>query len=222
MRPLNGTKPDAQELIDRILADERFRASSHFSDRVYTDEPILITGNRMASYLPERYRKMREISSWEPEGPAGRGRWLSEAELFYRQGIFMADYEDDCPYHGNFKSYFPTYNAMSDRQLRGYFTWRSAVRRGTVQETSLSFAYVYLYELINGIGVANPREGFDAFESFCQAYRAFAPEIDRFAGVWLQDYVVYHDLPVELLEPYKTLAFDRADHSTAPRRRSLS
>lgn len=58
MRPLNGTKPDAQELIDRILADERFRASSHFSDRVYTDEPILITGNRMASYLPERYRKM--------------------------------------------------------------------------------------------------------------------------------------------------------------------
>lgn len=210
MRPLNGTKPDAQELIDRILADERFRASSHFSDRVYTDEPILITGNRMASYLPERYRKMREISRWEPEGPAGRGRWLSEAELFYRQGIFMADYEDDCPYHGNFKSYFPTYNAMSDRQLRGYFTWRSAVRRGTVQETSLSFAYVYLYELINGIGVANPREGFDAFESFCQAYRAFAPEIDRFAGVWLQDYVVYHDLPVELLEPYKTLAFDRA------------
>lgn len=74
------------------------------------------------------------------------------------------------------------------------FHLRSAVRRGTVQETSLSFAYVYLYELINGIGVANPREGFDAFESFCQAYRAFAPEIDRFAGVWLQDYVVYHDL----------------------------
>lgn len=100
MRPLNGTKPDAQELIDRILADERFRASSHFSDRVYTDEPILITGNRMASYLPERYRKMREISRWEPEGPAGRGRWLSEAELFYRQGIFMADYEDDCPIMG--------------------------------------------------------------------------------------------------------------------------
>ena len=73
MRPLNGTKPDAQELIDRILADERFRASSHFSDRVYTDEPILITGNRMASYLPERYRKMREISRWEPEGPSRSG-----------------------------------------------------------------------------------------------------------------------------------------------------
>ena len=42
----------------------------------------------------------------------------------------MADFEDDCPYNGTFKSYFPTYNAMSDRQLRGYFTWRAQVRRG--------------------------------------------------------------------------------------------
>ena len=60
----------------------------------------------------------------------------------------MADFEDDCPYNGTFKSYFPTYNAMSDRQLRGYFTWRAQVRRGTVEETSTSFAFLYLYELI--------------------------------------------------------------------------
>lgn len=210
MKPMNGAKPNARELIDRIMADERFQASSHFSERVYGDEPILTTGNRMASYLPDQYRRMRAISRWEPSGTQGRGRWLSEAELFYRQGVFMADYEDDCPYRGNFKSYFPTYNAMSDRQLRGYFTWRAAVRRGDIQETSLSFAYVYLYEIINGIGVATPADGFRAFESFWNAYRAFAPEIDRFASVWLQDYVVYHGLSPALLESYKTMTFDRA------------
>lgn len=210
MKPMNGAKPNARELIDRIMADERFQASSHFSERVYGDEPILTTGNRMASYLPDQYRRMRAISRWEPSGTQGRGRWLSEAELFYRQGVFMADYEDDCTYRGNFKSYFPTYNAMSDRQLRGYFTWRAAVRRGDIQETSLSFAYVYLYEIINGIGVTTPADGYRAFESFWSAYRAFAPEIDRFAGVWLQDYVVYHGLSPALLEPYKTMAFDRA------------
>lgn len=210
MKPMNGAKPNARELIDRIMADERFQASSHFSERVYGDEPILTTGNRMASYLPDQYRRMRAISRWEPSGTQGRGRWLSEAELFYRQGVFMADYEDDCPYRGNFKSYFPTYNAMSNRQLRGYFTWRAAVRRGDIQETSLSFAYVYLYEIINGIGVSTPASGFRAFESFWGTYRAFAPEIDRFASVWLQDYVVYHGLSPALLEPYKTMAFDRA------------
>lgn len=210
MRPMNGAKPHAREVIAQIMADERLNASSHFSDRVYGDEPILTTGRQMASYLPDEYRRMRAVSRWqEGEGGAG-GRWLSEAELFYRQGTLMADFEDDCPYHGTFKSYFPTYNAMSDRQLRGYFTWRAAVRRGIIEETSLSFAYVYLYELINGIGVANPHEGFRALESFWQAYRAFAPEIDRFASVWLQDYVVYHGLPAELLEPYKALSFDRA------------
>ncbi len=64
----------------------------------------------------------------------------------------MADYEDDFPYEGEFKSYFPTYESMTNPQLRGYFTWRTHVRGGTVERTSTSFAYVYLYELINGIG----------------------------------------------------------------------
>ena len=77
----------------------------------------------------------------------------------------MADFEDDCPYNGTFKSYFPTYNAMSDRQLRGYFTWRAQVRRGTVEETSTSFALLYLYELICGIGVDNPLDGFNKIKA---------------------------------------------------------
>ena len=160
--------------------------------------------------LPERYREMRAISRWQ-EGAGGHpGRWLTEAELFWRQGSFMADWEDDCPYDGLFKSYFPTYNAMSDRQLRGYFTWRTAVRKGDIQETSLSFAYVYLYELINGIGVADALDGFHKIEGFWRAYRAFAPELDRYTSVWLQDYAVYHGLDPELLASCKTVAFDRA------------
>ena len=209
MKPMNGSKPAARELIDRIMASERLQGSSHFSERVYASEPILTTGRQMANYLPDRYREMKAISRWETNSN-GSGRWLSEAELFYRQGTFMADFEDDCPYPGTFNSYFPTYNAMSDRQLRGYFTWRAAVRQGDVQESCLSFAYVYLYELICGIGVTDPMDGFQKLESFWQAYRTFSPEIDRYARTWLQDYVVYHGLSPQLLEPYKTLSFDRA------------
>ena len=209
MKPMNGSKPAARELIDRIMASERLQGSSHFSERVYASEPILTTGRQMANYLPDRYREMKAISRWETNSNGG-GRWLSEAELFYRQGTFMADFEDDCPYPGTFNSYFPTYNAMSDRQLRGYFTWRAAVRQGDVQESCLSFAYVYLYELICGIGVTDPMDGFQKLESFWRAYRVFSPKIDRYARTWLQDYVVYHGLSPQLLEPYKTLSFDRA------------
>lgn len=201
---------DIKMLIERIMAEARTHQSARFSNEVYADEPILKTGRQMQNFLPDQYRKMREISRWQDDPKGGAGRWLSEAELFYRQGLLMADFEDDCPYNGTFKSYFPTYNAMSDRQLRGYFTWRAQVRRGTVEETSTSFAFLYLYELICGIGVDDPLDGFSKIKAFWDAYRAFEPGIDRFARVWLQDYAVFHGLDPKLLRDSKTVMFDNA------------
>lgn len=201
---------DIKMLIERIMAEARTHQSARFSNEIYADEPILKTGRQMQNFLPDQYRKMREISRWQEDPEGGAGRWLSEAELFYRQGLLMADFEDDCPYNGTFKSYFPTYNAMSDRQLRGYFTWRAQVRRGTVEETSTSFAFLYLYELICGIGVDNPLDGFNKIKAFWDAYRAFEPGIDRFARVWLQDYAVFHGLDPKLLRDSKTVMFDNA------------
>lgn len=201
---------DIKMLIERIMAEARTHQSARFSNEVYADEPILKTGRQMQNFLPDQYRKMREISRWQEDPKGGAGRWLSEAELFYRQGLLMADFEDDCPYNGTFKSYFPTYNAMSDRQLRGYFTWRAQVRRGTVEETSTSFAFLYLYELICGIGVDDPLDGFNKIKAFWDAYRAFEPGIDRFARVWLQDYAVFHGLDPKLLRDSKTVMFDNA------------
>lgn len=201
---------DVKMLIERIMAEARTHQSARFSNKIYADEPILKTGRQMQNFLPDQYRKMREISRWQDDPKGGAGRWLSEAELFYRQGLLMANFEDDCPYNGTFKSYFPTYNAMSDRQLRGYFTWRAQVRRGNIEETSTSFAFLYLYELICGIGVDDPLDGFDKIKAFWGAYRAFEPGIDRFARVWLQDYAVFHGLDPRLLRDSKTVIFDNA------------
>ena len=201
---------DIKMLIERIMAEARTHQSARFSNETYADEPILKTGRQMQNFLPDQYRKMREISRWQEDPKGGAGRWLSEAELFYRQGLLMANFEDDCPYNGTFKSYFPTYNAMSDRQLRGYFTWRAQVRRGTVEETSTSFAFLYLYELICGIGVDDPLDGFNKIKAFWDAYRTFEPGIDRFARVWLQDYAVFHGLDPKLLRDSKTVMFDNA------------
>lgn len=201
---------DVKMLIERIMAEARTHQSARFSNKIYADEPILKTGRQMQNFLPDQYRKMREISRWQDDPKGGAGRWLSEAELFYRQGLLMANFEDDCPYNGTFKSYFPTYNAMSDRQLRGYFTWRAQVRRGNIEETSTSFAFLYLYELICGIGVDDPLDGFDKIKAFWGAYRAFEPGIDRFARVWLQDYAVFHGLDPKLLRDSKTVMFDNA------------
>ena len=126
----------------------------------------------------------------------------TEPRLFVSQAELAADYEDDLPYNGTFMHYFPTYRAMSDVQLRGYFTWRTHVRRGDVRRASLSFAFVYLYELINGIGVVDAAGGFRELRRFCAAYRQIDDRIDRYARIWLDDYVIYYGLDARLLGSY--------------------
>ena len=110
---------------------------------------------------PERLRQMRHLYQYGRESAASR------AENFYRQAVFMQDYEDDVPWTGDFLCYFPTYQDLTTRQLRGYFTWRTKLRRGDWQPVSASAAYLYLYELLNGIGAASPEDALrqmDAFE----------------------------------------------------------
>lgn len=195
---------DVQSIIDRILASPRAQANRAFAGRTFTDEPIIRRGSQMATYLPEQIREMRRIAT-SPES-----RTKPEALVFLRQAQFMEDYTDDVVYHGTFEHYFPTYQAMSDRQLRGYFTWRAAVRRGDIWRTSLSFVFVHLYELLCGVGATPGAEGFRAIERFWWAYREYEPRIDRYVRTWLRDYAVWHNLDRALIEPYVNLEFDRA------------
>ena len=161
-------------------------------------------GSQLSSYLPEPIQRLRALAH-SPEA-----RSWSDARLFVEQACLMEDYEDDFPYEGEFRSYFPTYQAMTNPQLRGYFTWRARVRAGRMKPTSLSFAFVYLYELINGIGASPGEEAFHAIEGFWQSYRAIDPALDRYVRPWLVDYVVYHGLSPELAAPYLNAAHDRA------------
>lgn len=196
---------DIDALIQQILAASRAKGGRAVTGtRTYSDEPILMRGSQLRSYIPDEIRQMRALAR-RPEA-----RSWSEARLFVEQARLMADYVDDCPFAGTFSSYFPTYDAMDDRQLRGYFTWRAHAREGDIQQTSTSFAYVYLYELINGIGVEPGEQGFRAIESFWQTYRTFEPAIDRYVRPWLVDYVVYHGLNPALVERYADSEHDLA------------
>ena len=201
--PTSGA--DIDKILEQVLSDPRLRTSRAFaSSKTYADEPIIRRGSQMEGYLPERISKMREMQR------TPHGRTWSEPHLFYEQARLMEDFEDRCPYHGQFLSYYPTYRTMTDRQLRGYFTWRARVRAGSVEETATSFAYVYLYELLMGIGVAPGRAGFDAIEAFWKTYRQFEPGMDRLVPDWLVDYVVEHDLPASLAAPYAHTEHDEA------------
>ena len=182
----------------RILGEE------YFSPSVYRDEPILRTAASMKNYMPEKYREMHRIA--HPNGLHS----LTPEEIFYRQAKFMENFEDDFDYGGDFFRYFPTYQSMSDLQLRGYFSWRTHVRRGELPKTSLSFVFIYLYELINGIGYQTPEEGYAIFKSFSDAYSEIDVRIRRYTQLWLRDYVIYHGLDLSLLSDSFDLDMERS------------
>jgi len=165
-----------------------------FSHRVYRDEPIAIHEIQVENRTPPIYRAMRKIAI------TGRSYRDSYEKIFYKQGKFMERLEDDFDYKEEFAQYFPTYQNMSDRQLRGYFSWRTKVRRGVIEKTSISFAFVYIYELINRIGVRSTEDGFHKLKNFWTTYREIDLRIDRYVKVWLKDYVVYYNLNRSLLK----------------------
>lgn len=71
----------------------------------------------------------------------------------------MADYHEDYEDFAAFKRYYPTYHDMSVKQLQTYFAWRSKIRQGEFYQTSSSYCYVYIYELLNQIGVKSAIDG---------------------------------------------------------------
>lgn len=63
---------DIKMLIERIMAEARTHQSARFSNEIYADEPILKTGRQMQNFLPDQYRKMREISRCKKTQRAAR------------------------------------------------------------------------------------------------------------------------------------------------------
>ncbi len=170
----------------------------------YEDEPIFFPPERRNNLTPKEYRHMRELAF---QTPFNRN---NDAKIFYLQARYMEQFEDDCPYDGEVLHYYPTYQDLSTAELRGYFTWRTRLRHGHLEKTSLSYAYLYIYELLHQIGVKDKEEGLRKFISFYEQYSALDSQIQRHAGQWIVDYAIYYNLPPERVRTYTNADFDEA------------
>ena len=110
--------------------------------------------------IPEKIREMTALYEY------GDGLMQQKSKNFYVQGKFMEDYEDNAPWFGELNRYFTTYHDLRLAQLRGYFTWRTELRKGNFQPISASLAYIYIYELLNGVGVSSPEESLQKLKAF--------------------------------------------------------
>ncbi|KNZ42933.1 TerB N-terminal domain-containing protein [Acetobacterium bakii] len=157
----------------------------------YQPEPIIKKASELAMPAPKRYKEMLKI---EPNN--NTFSWQSDYinARFYLQAKFMESFEDDYAYYGEILRYLPQYTDMTFPELRGYFTWRTKVRKGIIEETNISFVFVYIYELINGIGADSPKDGFQKLLYIWNVYTKFNNKIDRYLKDWLKDYVIYYEM----------------------------
>ena len=153
---------------------------------------------------PERLRMMRHLYEYSSNSIEAR------AANFIRQGRFMADYEDEASWAGlGFVCYFPTYHDMTTRQLRGYFAWRTHVRRGDYQPIAISAAYIYLYELLNLIGADSPEDALEKLKGFETGY------LDAGYAVIREEAAKEFD-PLELVYPREVPVFEKYDEYVPP------
>ena len=175
-----------------------------FYANVYKDERIQPRTWAPAEKLPSMLRTARSL-----ENKPGL-HWQSRESVFLKQAKLLSSYEDDYDFRGNVVRYYPTYESLSDQELRGYFSWRSKFRRGEIFETSLSFVFLHIYELINQIGVATPEEGYDELLKLRKDYGAIDDSILPYLDRWMVHYVVYYGLDTKYLKELPRVRFDQS------------
>lgn len=171
---------------------------------VFRDEAIRPREVPSSAKLPELLRTARSLEN------TVRQRWQPREAVFLQQAKLLADYEDGFEYRGNVRCYYPTYQSLTDDELRGYFTWRTEVRRGEVRRAPTPFAFLYIYEIINQIGVRDPLEGYRALQDFRESYGPLDEVILPYLRQWLMDYVIYYGLDAALLAESTQVRLDRS------------
>lgn len=185
-----------KHLIGSVRATDTNRmklAAEWFYEKVFSDEAILPRKPAEREKLPSALRAARSLE----QGTAMA--WQTRDAIFLKQARLLAGYEDDYVYSGNVVRYYPTYQNLTDEELRGYFSWRTKLRQGNVQKAPLTFAFLYIYELLNQVGVDTPLEGFAKLTAFRDEYGALDDGILHYLKLWLRDYVIYYDLSPDLL-----------------------
>lgn len=159
--------------------------------------------------VPSLLQKMRESYDYMVLASDRR------AYNFYKQGQIVANYEDDYDQIYELRCYYPDYHSMNLHQLRTYFTWRTQLRQKDFTVSSTAYVYVYLYELLNNIGVTSPEEGYKKLLEFQDKYAdSYDQHMKDYLHQWLQDYVLYYGLDREKANAMfaDKLAIDRDYH----------
>lgn len=143
--------------------------------------------------IRKRFHQFRE--GFDPKQlyltPTG---YITGAQGFVMSAQEFVDLRIPNAYHIPFESRWPIYDQMNLEQMDWYFYWRDQVRNGNYPETSLTYIYLFVYELINEVGVQNLQIGYDLLHAVWQNYRTAHPKLDETLADWIVDYATLNNL----------------------------
>lgn len=111
---------------------------------------------------------------------------------FLEQAREYADKTNKSTEHIPFMCYWPSYEYMSEAQLNWYLYMRGCLRKEIYINTDLSYLFVYIYELINQIGVESPDDGLDKIINIWINYRNSYDKLDSYLTDWIGDYISFY------------------------------
>lgn len=181
------------------------------SETVHRDTALPFSGS---SYRPDKVNVPVEITQMRKMNSTLGDLKSVRNKTFYKQAVFMKDYEDDYPWQGDFFHYFSTYRDLNTPQLRGYFSWRTKIRKGIYEPIPLSAAYIYVYELLNGIGAASDEDRLAKIRDFVnQSVKAgiFSQSDFRTVEDWIPALGILLGLSPEIIAKYADDSFLKRD-----------
>lgn len=148
------------------------------------------------------------VSSIDMEGYSIRieVRYSSGEDSFVEKARQLVYYREHSASFVPFMCYWPTYDSMTQPQLKWYFFWRDQVRQGKYPDTDLSYIFVHVYELINNIGVKNSQDGYEQLYRLWTNYRERHARIDNYLIHWITDYILINKCQVDPLLPIQEAA----------------
>jgi len=161
------------------------KAELRFFSPVLQPQPIK---PRIVDPIREKFYEMRRLASERPFA-------CNDSELFYRQARFMEDFTDSYEGNAKFNMYYPYYQHMGYDYLRTYFTWRTKVRNGEIQPISLSYIFLYIYELLSGIGTTDPADGLSKLLAIWESFSKENTTLEKYLPKWFKDYHIFYELP---------------------------
>ena len=160
-----------------------------FNQNKYTNEPV----NQTEQFSIEK----KKISRLKQMKALSASNVTDTNKLFYLQGTFMDDYVDNYDINVPCNKNNPVYNNLTIYQLRSYFSWRTLIRNKLYKQTEQSYVFLYIYELLNKIGVKNEIDGLNKIIDLWQNYRVFDNSFDKYLSNWVKDYYIINRINID-------------------------